>query len=1569
MRILKKCSLCTMLAGLCLLSLLAVIIPSSSALNIETIPITTTTTMTTMTTTMMMTTTAATTKGTTTNVAENENILKVEPLETRTKNETFNSKSELLIKETDAKVSTEAKKKSVVDLKTKVEQKYQKSYKEDDGKSSTAYLASSRDNTESKSSVKKESTAIPLLFRGEVIATSSSSTMKIPDVTETSNLTEEKENTTIKITNEELGINEATLSSSSLSNRGRALNVTAPEPANSLHTNLTDLSDVSMDENDKEIEGGEYVVPHNETMLNVSSSFLPNSIQCIDDGQTYSMGDKIIRDCEEKCTCKEGGFIGDCKPLCISPYVRAGRGIHDPLCEEKLITEEPCCAILICAADSAPEPEETCLFRNKTISRGQRVEDGCSKVCICETGGNLKCEPRCPPNETTSIANQHDRCVELMDPRDSCCTITLCDVTLGDHEIKTENSTDLSVNLTDVKVLNSTAIKLKLSGKNVDTVTIEISDNNHVWRQQIPDKAGIISNLEPARTYYVRVIESGKTGPAIQVSLPAEVIKTNVSEKMFDKNSCSHRGKSYKLGAEWYDECISFCICAEGGKAECVTIQCPTDFGLDVLDPYCIDWETVPANFVPKAPQCCPQEVHCRNNGSCNYEGVTYVNWSELPSNVTGCEKRCYCEMGNVTCHATCPPVPALPPVTLQCPSQQATLMHLPGDDCCLHWACGNPSLQGMNATPAYPGPLATDTFNRQSIDDSKRLNNKSEMVRPSQEPEHGTSSLWEDSKNTNTYADPATTIHGLVHYPMDPGHPTVPYNGPYSPDYKPTHPTIDNVFHVSSQTEKLIPLIKDKSKSKLDSKKPVEPIKTHFPGPLSPDKFPDKIMSVPMQPNMDNQYIHSTIKPNKLPIFQKGVHNVDQPQFIPLNPHQESDSSSFSFVPNNGENIPPSSFNAQFDESVAGPPYHDSIPSKPDSIDPNVIIQMNSKKKTQIGDHFSDIDKIKTLTPILPGKPKQGQRNPEQEIAPDELYHFINIQHPGLIQLDHGPPQGHSGIYNLHQQIATQKRPSTNQIQTGYFGTPPPLAKKTGKPHIFTQKNENGQTTYHIHTPDIPNTPQKIEELLAHISQHDNNPGPFQHYPGQPPIPHNIPTGPQPSLPLHIDAHIPHSGLTHLNHPFAAQTPNQSGLDHNLPSGFPLTGGIPNFPASSSFDEVTVQVLEALDESTVRLVFTVPTILVGLHGRVELRYTSDPKNVNPTTWKSKVFAPPGDLIATPQLEFELDDLKPSTEYKVKIMVKLKDLTNSPMSKVYTVRTLEKYAEGTTLPPQIPIDAELRIMETNSSWINVMWKKFTDYELQFIDGVQLRYKEHDGKVYAATPLIHRSVTNYVIENLKPMTTYEIGIYFIPFPGQTTELVAEKTIHVTTFSEPDPYLFDVKVEIKTIKSTDVEVSWSGVPYPEDKYVNIYRAIYQSDSGKEDTSTFKIAKRDSPAKTIISDLKPGTRYRLWIEVYLTNGRIKKSNVQDFVTKPGILMPTNVPRQVGKLASIPLHEGDYYGPLVIVAIVASLAILSTLILLMMLMKRRTSSKADISPRKTTSAYDNPSYKVELQQETMDL
>jgi len=59
-----------------------------------------------------------------------------------------------------------------------------------------------------------------------------------------------------------------------------------------------------------------------------------------------------------------------------------------------------------------------------------------------------------------------------------------------------------------------------------------------------------------------------------------------------------------------------------------------------------------------------------------------------------------------------------------------------------------------------------------------------------------------------------------------------------------------------------------------------------------------------------------------------------------------------------------------------------------------------------------------------------------------------------------------------------------------------------------------------------------------------------------------------------------------------------------NVYPGYP--GNIAGFSPAPLINEIVMQGLEALDEHTVRIIFAVPQILVGLHGRVELRYTSD---------------------------------------------------------------------------------------------------------------------------------------------------------------------------------------------------------------------------------------------------------------------------------------------------------------------------------------------------------------------------
>ncbi|XP_067639035.1 putative epidermal cell surface receptor isoform X1 [Eurosta solidaginis] len=806
------------------------------------------------------------------------------------------------------------------------------------------------------------------------------------------------------------------------------------------------------------------------------------------DGKMYKNGETMNRGCDERCTCNRGEWI--CDPRCMgNTFKLVGGAPHMDLDSQKhcrQVAIDECCATMECGPTStmnAPEsnnegglnasaqmPRLDCHHNGNIYKFRERLEIDCDQICHCVEGGVMNCKPRCPERNHTRL----DKCVYVKDPKDICCQLELCDVTLDDHE-------------------------------------------------QPPSPASTAQNSIGDEHY-----GSGEARDTHGAHEPAH---------------CEYKGQHYRDGQQFHDGCEQLCICTLEG-VHCAKLQCPSTFGLDLLNPHCLRWEPEPANFEPKAPNCCPEKMRCADNGTCEYAGHTFENWSPIPTNLTGCEQHCYCENGKLECRPACPPVVALPPPDLPCDSDEVRLVPIPDDECCKHWGC------------------ATDR--------SKQSDGNSNEI--------------------------ATSVPPSVH-----------------------------------------------------------------------------------------------------------------------------------------------SFNTE------------------------------------------------------------GAHSP-------------------------------MGFNNLQSDI----------------------------------------------------------EVLS---------------------------------------------------------------------------------------------LEAIDSRTIRIIFTVPPTYVNLHGRVELRYTNLPGN-DTTTWDQQIFAPPEDLIATSQMEFDLPGLEPNSLYKVKITLILRDLNAQPTSPILTVTTPAERL--ITPPPHVSDyrpdfkdifrnidDPELNVSETNSTWLQLTWKKISDEQLEYVDGIQLRYKELTGQIYSSTPLVHRMVTSYTIENLQPDTGYEIGLFYIPLAGHGGELLAGHMIKVRTAPKVDVYNFEVMVNVTKVKSQSVEVSWNGVPYPEDKYVNIYRAIYQSDAGKEDSSVFKVAKRDSTTGTLIMDLKPATKYHLWLEMYLTNGNIKKSNVVNFMTKSG---GPAMPGKTGKLltasAGADQPVGDYYGPLVVVSVVAALAIMSSIVLLLILTRRRVHQTASITPpRKSDAAYDNPSYKVEIQQETMNL
>ncbi|XP_075222486.1 stranded at second transmembrane protein isoform X2 [Lycorma delicatula] len=1476
--------------------------------------------------------------------------------------------------------------------------------------------------------------------------------------------------------------------------KSRALNLTEPP-----------LDDVSMDNDEDDMMEG-------------------NSTNCMP-------GDTFDRSCDETCKCENSGVTCRPRPACIPPYVRPST---DTICHQTPSKEDPCCVLLDCPHGGAmTESTDHCTYKNETYKKGETFNDACEAVCSCEDAGHVSCKPRCSAVKNTTS----DRCVAVPDTMDPCCTVVLCDVSLQDHELTRPGSTGpddsdnepADIHLISAIPLNSTAVKLntsvKLAGRNW---SVDVSEDENTWTPAIPTQGSTVLGLEPSKTYFVRVKVDGTISNSVTVTLPA-------AKKV--GGMCEYKGKNYTKGEEFHDGCSAYCTCGKAG-VECATIDCPINFGLDVLDPNCLSWETQPDNFVPTPPNCCPETVKCKDNGSCIYDGETFANWAHIPPKLSGCEQRCFCEMGNVTCHATCPPVPAHPPGDLPCLPNEAILAHPPTSECCLYWMCPHHANGHHADEKSNKNKTVTNNDKKLNIKNNKTLSQDPVIINshnsdlpssssfsplistklpPTDKPKTtkdqpvlkkdffpGPFSIQHLQDKANKTVQPKNKLHqdhnyedvvedtiwpfhinkddaeeNVKHYNLvhnnhtisDDNNTSYEENTQYIPDseYEDQDDIPDTNEEFLHHPFPLLPHGSDKIKPTKSKEKEKDDKKhddfLHHPFSLLPqgsekgkqnkhkDKEDKEHQNVwnfnPNHPGMIPQNEQQNNNNNNKLINQKTLQNDKNIQFnkgnkiVPpqdqmflnqnlkvQNPSKIEHQGAIQIVPNDESN------NKNNNQQIYLIPNHQQIPYE--NNNQNAHVKNTDNPIIHIPDFhvpFAQHDKqkskdvinnggIQELIPIINDNNDDNNNNKhvngisQYHLPQGEIYthlqhlpqHFTNVQNNNNKdnQQNHNLPPGHEILHVIQQQqqqLQQQQNLAGNNRFPNRYLSPEEIylvdhqdkITEDDKGRLIFNRNplihqKQKQGIIQIHNPNIPlpHHVLPVDEIIAHIRQQEEEEA-NQRYPYGSAIPHQHPFIPPPirhnqeqqlTPPSHPQQQQPIRQIpiiTHYNNPSSdlqtqhtssplllghghghgqqfIQNSSRQGLhNQHLPPGFP------SGPAQDP-NEIKVHTLEAIDESTVRLVFSVPGVLVGLHGRVELRYTADKQNSDPSTWEQQVLAPEDDLIATPELEFQLGGLQPDTSYKIKIAVVLRDLQNSPASKILTVKTPPPLS-ATTLPAMIPVEPDLRIAEINSTWARLVWRKFTDHELQFIDGVQLRYKETDDKVYAATPLIHRAVTSYILEGLKPDSQYEVGIFFIPFAGQTTELTAQRTLHLSTSIENDPYKFELNLDVHHIKATSVELSWSGVPYPEDKYVNIFRAIYQSDGGKEDFNSFKVAKRDSPPSTLIKALKPNTRYRLWLEAYLTNGRIKKSNVKDFTTKPGPITVDET--HLGKLEGMPLVEAnDYYGPLVAVSILAALAIVAVMILLLILARKHGHNKAPITTATTrkvqSAAYDNPSYKT---------
>ncbi|XP_077521428.1 uncharacterized protein LOC144132706 isoform X3 [Amblyomma americanum] len=402
-----------------------------------------------------------------------------------------------------------------------------------------------------------------------------------------------------------------------------------------------------------------------------------------------------------------------------------------------------------------------------------------------------------------------------------------------------------------------------------------------------------------------------------------------------------------------------------------------------------------------------------------------------------------------------------------------------------------------------------------------------------------------------------------------------------------------------------------------------------------------------------------------------------------------------------------------------------------------------------------------------------------------------------------------------------------------------------------------------------------------------------------------------------------------------------------------------------------------AVNSTTIRVRFTLANILIGLVGHAELHFTTDPLTPR-ETWSTQKFARPKRLFDTANIEYYLSSLRPDTTYFFQIQIIIDSLQSGPESQVFKLTMPPEPTTTTTVPPLLLLDMMMAVNSIDPHTAKVSWRPLDTREKKYVDGLQIRYKlaGQDHAPWKTTPMIHRDRTSYLIQDLEPSSSYLIDMQFAVPEGLPTRIESAQHVEMRTAPMPkDEYQFEMIVNVKRTEQYSASLVLDGIPEPITKYVHVFSVMYKSEAAAEHVQKFMLLKEP---KILLEDLKPGQRYKVWVDAYLTNGKTTTSNILDFHTKPGppptttttstTTSTTTESNEIEDSKAVALHSVHqdtstaeaYYIALIVVAIVAAVAGLAFAVVLVLLLRRQSTAKAPITRNPSESAYDNPTYKT---------